>query len=415
MMSFAMVLVVLVLLVALDVYLYQPVRVVSRGWQPRAKLAWRSAYWLVSGLLLLAVAVLLVIGPDYWGTTARNFTIAAFFVVYLSKIIGGIIVLLDDLRRGVQWAAGYLRPAAPKHHGGQKISRSAFLSKAAVLTAALPFGTLSFGILSGAYDYRLHRVKIKLPHLPRAFHGLRIGQISDIHSGSFFNKTAVAGGVEMLLREKPDVIFFTGDLVNNQTDEVTDYLPLFSKLKAPLGVYSVTGNHDYGNYRPWPSPAAKQKNFDDLIASHRLMGYKLLMNENHLLELDGERIAIIGVENWGTGRFPKYGNLAKAYAGTDEAPVKLLLSHDPSHWDAQIRPQFPNIDITFSGHTHGFQFGVEWGDLRWSPSQYVYRQWAGLYREDRQYLYVNRGFGFIGYPGRIGILPELTIVELERA
>jgi predicted MPP superfamily phosphohydrolase len=180
-------------------------------------------------------------------------------------------------------------------------------------------------------------------------------------------------------------------------------------------VYSVTGNHDYGNYRPWPSPAAKQKNFDDLIASHRLMGYKLLMNENHLLELDGERIAIIGVENWGTGRFPKYGNLAKAYAGTDEAAVKLLLSHDPSHWDAQIRPQFPNIDITFSGHTHGFQFGVEWGDLRWSPSQYVYRQWAGLYREGRQYLYVNRGFGFIGYPGRIGILPELTIVELERA
>src|SRR5690606_30917998 len=240
----------------------------------------------------------------------------------------------------------------------------------------------------------------------------------DTHAGTFFHRIGVRGGVEMLLAEKPDVIFFTGDLVNYQTDEVDEYIPIFSRVRAPLGVFSTTGNHDYGNYRKWSTPEAKEKNFRDMLQAHKLLGYDLLMNEHRFLEQGGDRLAIIGVENWGVGpahRFPKYGKLAEAYKGADEAAVRLLLSHDPSHWDAQIRPEFPDIDVTFSGHTHGFQMGIEVGDFRWSPSQYIYKQWAGLYQEGSQYLYVNRGYGCIGYPGRVGMPPELTIIELKRA
>ena len=218
----------------------------------------------------------------------------------------------------------------------------------------------------------------------------------------------------MMMKEKPDVIFFTGDLVNNESSEVKEYVPVFEKLKAPLGVFSITGNHDYGDYKSWTSQEDKQNNFKDIKQAHKIMGYDILMNEHRFLEQGGEKIAIIGNENWGTGRFSKYGKLDAACKGTEEAAVKLLLSHDPTHWDAQVRPNHPEIDMTFSGHTHGFQFGVEIGNFKWSPVQYVYRQWADLYREGDQYIYVNRGFGYLGYPGRVGIPPELTIIELKR-
>jgi predicted MPP superfamily phosphohydrolase len=225
----------------------------------------------------------------------------------------------------------------------------------------------------------------------------------------------VKGGVEMLLKEKPDVIFFTGDLVNNNTTEVKNYIDVFQKVKAPMGVFAVTGNHDYGDYQTWDSTEAKTKNFEDLIIAHKELGFDLLLNENRWLQEGNDKIAIIGNENWGAGRFSKYGDLGKAYSGSEEAPVKLLLSHDPSHWDAQVRKDFKDIDVMFAGHTHGFQFGVEIGNIKWSPSQYIYEQWAGLYQQNSQYLYVNRGFGFIGYPGRVGIPPELTIVTLKKA
>ena len=270
-------------------------------------------------------------------------------------------------------------------------------------------------LFPGAHDYRVRRQTVKLPNLPASFDGLKIAQLSDIHSGSFFNKKAVRGGVEMVLAEKPDVIFFTGDLVNNEASEVMEYIDVFNKLKAPLGVYSITGNHDYGDYHRWASAEAKQKNFNDLKEAHRLLGFDLLMNQHRFLESGGEKIAIIGIENWGGRGFAKYGKLDEAYRGTEEASVKLLLSHDPSHWDAQVRPLYHDIDLMFAGHTHGFQFGVELGNFKWSPSQYAYKQWAGLYQEGSQYLYVNRGFGYLGYPGRIGMPPELTIIELKRA
>lgn len=219
----------------------------------------------------------------------------------------------------------------------------------------------------------------------------------------------------MLLKEKPDLALFTGDLVNDRAEEVKDYIEIFGKVKAPLGVYSVLGNHDYGEYVNWGSLDAKRQNLQNLMKAHGTMGWRLLLDEHVPIQVDGEEIGLIGIQNWGMGGFPKYGNLAKAHQGTEKYPVKLLLSHDPSHWNAQVTSQYKDIDVAFAGHTHGMQFGVEIGGFQWSPVQYRYKQWGGLYEQDHQYLYVNRGFGYIGYPGRVGILPEITIVELVKA
>lgn len=408
-------LILLLVLALIDLYVYQAVVTVSKDFTSGWKLFARYGFWIFTAITFGAILWYAYGDPYKYGSQLRNMVLTGIFMVYLSKIFGVLFVLVDDIQRGVRWIAAFFQRGAELSTTGAVIPRSEFLAKAAVITATIPFAAMTYGIISGAHDYRIRRRTIYLPNLPKSFDGIRIGQLSDIHSGSFFSKTAVQGGIDMFLREKPDVIFFTGDLVNNQTSEVIDYVPVFSKLKAPLGVYSVTGNHDYGDYVSWSSPQAKQKNFKDLMEAHRQMGFDLLMNENRMLEQGGDRLAILGIENWGAGRFAKYGKLDLAHAKTDEAAVKLLLSHDPSHWDAQVRQDYTDIDVMFAGHTHGFQFGVEIGGFKWSPSQYVYKQWADLYQEGNQYLYVNRGFGYIGYPGRVGIPPELTIIELKRA
>ncbi|MBC7915124.1 MAG: metallophosphoesterase, partial [Pyrinomonadaceae bacterium] len=287
--------------------------------------------------------------------------------------------------------------------------------KAGMLVAAVPLASLSWGIISGAYDYQINRRKLYLKNLPKAFRGLKLAQISDIHSGSFYNRKAVLGGVEMLLAERPDVVFFTGDLVNNLASEMKDYQNIFSKVKAPLGVFSILGNHDYGDYFYGKAPsAAKAKNLVDIKKIHQLMGFDLLLDEHRKLRVGNEEIGILGCQNWGAGRFIQKGDLEKTLKGTDDLPVKLLLSHDPSHWRAQIL-NHPDIDVTFSGHTHGMQFGVKTKEFQWSPVEYIYKEWAGLYQEKEQQLYVNVGYGFLGYPGRVGILPEITIFELQQA
>ena len=215
------------------------------------------------------------------------------------------------------------------------------------------------------------------------------------------------------MAEQPDLILFTGDLVNDRATEMQDYIEIFSLLKAPLGVYSVLGNHDYGDYVRWENDEAKHSNLRDLMAVHDKMGWRLLMNEHAVIEKDGEKIALLGIENWGAkGRFSRYGKMEKAYPGTENYPFKILLSHDPSHWDAQVRTEYRDIDLMLAGHTHGMQFGLELPGIKWSPVQYMYKQWAGLYEFENQKLYVNRGFGFLGYPGRVGILPEITVIEL---
>jgi uncharacterized protein len=238
--------------------------------------------------------------------------------------------------------------------------------------------------------------------------------ISDIHSGSFTDKEAVIRGVQKIMQQKPDLILFTGDLVNNVADEMDDYIDVFNKLNAPLGVYSTLGNHDYGDYVQWKSVEEKKANLEKLKQVHTAMGWRLLMNEHVVLERGTDKIAVVGIENWSSkARFPKYGDMRSAYRGAESHPFKILLSHDPSHWDEEVRKDYQDIDLMLAGHTHGMQFGVDLPGFKWSPVQYVYRQWAGLYEKDNQKLYVNRGFGFIGYPGRVGILPEITLLELS--
>lgn len=404
-------LLITLLLLVVDYYVFQAVLNVTKDFSRSWKLTTRLLFWLPTLLSISAMAWWIFGDPYKYGSGARNWIVTGIVGIYFSKLFAVLVLFVDDLQRGVRWVVNQF--SSKELIPGEAITRSEFLSKAALISAAIPFGTMAYGIISGAHDYRVKRVTVKLPNLPNSFDGIKIGHISDIHSGSFFNKTAVKGGVEMLLKEKPDAIFFTGDLVNNESKEVEDYIAIFDKLKAPLGVYSVTGNHDYGDYKSWSSAALKRKNFSDLIAAHKQMGFDILMNEHREIKVGNEKIAVLGIENWGGGRFAKYGKMEDAYRGAGDSSVKLLLSHDPSHWDAQVRREYTDIDLMFSGHTHGFQFGVEIGNFKWSPSQYVYKQWAGLYSEGNQHLYVNRGFGYLGYPGRIGMPPELTIIELK--
>lgn len=411
-----------VVLFLLDLYVFGALRLLTENSSPAAKRWVFIIYWGLSAFTILLMLAYNLTNLREQLPQLRQWILFWFVVYTFSKVFGAFFLLLDDIWRFFMWIwrklvinveAPSSAPAPTTDTVG--ITRSEFMAKAALVATTVPALSMGYGILSGAHDYRVRHRQVVLPNLPKAFHGFKIAQVSDIHSGSFFNKTAVAGGVDMLMEQKPDVIFFTGDLVNNEASEVKEYVPIFGKLKAPYGVFSTLGNHDYGEYIAWPSLEAKRQNLRDLMQAHKEMGWNLLMNEHHMIKSGGEQIAVIGVENWGTGRWPKYGRLAQAYAGAGDAAIKLLLSHDPTHWDAQVRPLFPGIDITFSGHTHGFQFGIEVGDFRWSPAQWMYKQWADLYQEGNQYLYVNRGYGYLGYPGRIGILPEITILELVNA
>ena len=406
------------IVVLFDIYCYYAILSVFKKWKPSTQQFFKKAWWVVNISLIVGVFCAIYLNLFL---TARAIILVAFFLLTAGKMVMLPFLLIDDLRRLAIKIFRKTKPnPAPEpvenKRPGEPISRSAFLVKAGLIAGAVPLSSLSWGIISGAYDYQIRRVNLQLPNLPKAFDGITLAQVSDIHSGSFYNKVAVKGGVDMLMAEKPDFVFFTGDLVNNLTSEVKDYQDIFSKVTAPLGVYSVLGNHDYGDYHfgKGTSPA-KVKNLNDMIATHKIMGWDLLMNENRRLKVDGEEIGILGIENWGMGRFPKYGKMELATQNTDDLPVKLLLSHDPSHWRGEVLQKYKDIDVAFAGHTHGMQFGVRLKDTQWSPVQYIYKEWAGLYQEQQQQLYVNVGYGFLGYPGRVGILPEITIFTLSRA
>lgn len=400
-----------ILMLIIDYYIEHASRPIRARWTKKNQRLFTYFWWGWTALLLVGVFGSILLNARL---AIRSVLLVAFFITFVSKLVYLPFLFLDEIRRVCIWLFRKARPAA-EPVPGDRISRSEFLVKAGIAVAAIPLSSLSWGIVSGAYDYQLVRRKLFLRDLPRAFDGMKIAQISDVHSGSFYDRKAVLGGIEMILDQKPDMIFFTGDLVNNMASEMKDYQDLFSKLKAPLGTFSVLGNHDYGEYHFGKGPsAAKARNLQDLIGTHRRMGWDLLMNENRRIRVGGEEIGVLGIENWGTGRFPKFGRLDEAVKDTDDLPVRLLLSHDPSHWRAQVLKEFPQIDAMFSGHTHGMQFGVKTEEFQWSPVQYVYDEWAGLYRENDQQLYVNVGYGFLGYPGRVGILPEITIFELKQ-
>ena len=392
-----------------DLIFYRAFKDVIRHLQSGVQRWLSILYWTVPALLLLLFVYGFFISPETATPRFKKFLGVSFMLIYTGKLVGAIVFLFGN---GLNIIKNASLKAIQPSKTAPILSRSEFISKTALAFGAAQFGILTQGMLWGAYDYRVRKVTLHLKGLPKAFDGMTLGQLSDIHSGSFYNKKAVQGGVKLLLDEKPDLIFFTGDLVNDKATELQEYFSVFEKVKAPLGVYSTLGNHDYGDYAAWSSPQAKVQNLQNLIKGHELLGWDLLMDENRILELNGEKLGILGVQNWGTGGFVQKGDLQKALKGTEEINTKLLLSHDPTHWRAQVLGK-TDIDAVFSGHTHGMQFGVEIPGFRWSPSQYVYKEWAGLYEENGQQLYVNRGFGFLGYPGRVGILPEITIFNLK--
>lgn len=411
--------IITILLLLFDFYCYNAILAAYKSWSGKAKKRFKYGYWGYTILLIIGVFCAIYFKTVLF-LSLKSIILVAFFLTLICKFMMLPFLLIDDLRRLLIKTSRFKNTksssSAKSTIAGEPISRSSFLVKAGLVTAAVPLSSLSWGIVSGAYDYQIKRVKLILPNLPKAFDGIKMAQLSDIHSGSFYNRVAVKGGVEMLLAEKPDFVFFTGDLVNNLTNEVKDYQEIFSKVKAPLGVYSTLGNHDYGDYffGRERSPA-RAKNLQDMIVTHKNMGWDLLMNENRRLKVDGEEIGILGIENWGMGRFPKYGKMELAHQNTADLPVKLLLSHDPSHWRGEVLEKYKDIDVSFAGHTHGMQFGVRLKEFQWSPVQYLYKEWAGLYQEQQQQLYVNVGYGFLGYPGRVGVLPEITIFELKRS
>lgn len=407
--------IILVLFLLLDWYVYQGVKTLAVHSSDAVKRWVGMVYWAVTLVSIALLLTLLFVGPAHLGTAFRSFIIIFIFGNLFFKLFFTVVLLLEDIVRLGRWLVSLVANPAPSGEG-TPIPRSQFVSTVGLALASIPFISMVYGVLIGAHDYKVRKVKIALKNLPKSFEGFKILQLSDIHSGSFTKPELVQKGIDMAIAQQADVIFFTGDLVNNVADEVGEYKKMFASLKAPMGVYSVLGNHDYGDYVDWPSISAKRDNLNTLIGIHKEMGWDILMNEHRILKKGDDQIAVLGIENWGAkGSFPKYGKMKEAVKNMEPVSVKLLLSHDPSHWDAQVIPEYGDVDVMFAGHTHGMQFGIEIPGFKWSPVKYMYEQWGGLYQKGKQFLYVNRGFGYIGFPGRIGMPPEITVVELVRA
>ncbi|PRZ00986.1 metallophosphoesterase [Marinilabilia salmonicolor] len=382
-----------------------------------ARSGWRK--WLaISGLIVLPV--LFLSGFLYFGTqipeaasheiyNAFGTFLTLFLLVYLPKVfflvVYGIGRIPDAIPR---------KPARQPERHYPRITRAKFLSQVGIIIATAPFVSLLFGVLKGRYAFYTRHVKLNFPNLPRAFDGLRIVQISDLHLGSFgSNREPLKEAVSLINEEKPDLVLFTGDLVNNFAGETRGWEEILGKINASMGKYSILGNHDYGDYSTWPSEQRKAANFKSIVAANRKLGFQLLRNESVTLQKDGESIAVSGVENWGLPPFPQYGDLESTWNQTNGEPFKILMSHDPDHWDAEVIGR-KKYDLTLAGHTHGMQFGFEIGKYNWSPAKYKFKRWAGLYQVGKQFLYVNRGLGYLGMPARVGMPPEITVFTLKR-
>jgi len=384
---------IILLWLGTDFYFYQVVRVVVNS----GVLGW--CYWLID-LLLMGGIVAVIFAPR--GSRVQQLLITwlmgLFLLAFIPRLFSLPILFFEDLTR-------LFRGWPP---------RALWVSELTLGTAGVLFLIVLFGITRGRHFYRVRRETIHFPDLPEAFDGFTIAQITDVHSGSFTNAAGVQKGLDLVNAQHGDVILFTGDLVNNQASEMDRWIPAFAGLKAPMGKFSVLGNHDYGDYMQWETPAAKLANLDRLKQVHAEIGFRLLLDESIRLVKDGQSITLVGVENWGKGGFHRYGDLNKATAGVADDAFKILLSHDPSHWEGVTLDHPQHIHLTLSGHTHGMQFGIELFGFKWSPIKYMYKQWAGLYELKERFLYVNRGFGFLGLKGRIGMWPEVALITLKR-
>ena len=365
-------------------------------------------FWFITiGVVIYLLYHWFCRGKVVW-SAPQQYAIAGLLTWLIICLFVTLPLLLEDITRLIK--AIFRKPTnAPRIP-----SRRKFVSTLGWGLAAIPFASILYSIFKGKYNYKVWKYTLYFDNLPKAFNGYRITQISDIHCGSFDNYEKIRYGVELINSQKSDVILFTGDLVNNLANEVHNWKSLFATLQAPDGVFSIMGNHDYGDYSSWETPEAKQQNLEHLFQLQKQMGWQLLLNEHCYLERDGEKIALIGVENWGHGRFSKYGDLNKAMEGVNTEDFKILMSHDPTHWQEVVLPENKDVQLTLSGHTHGMQCGIEIpGWLKWSPSQYIYKYWGGMYEEGGKYLNVNRGFGYHAFPGRLGVWPEITVIELK--
>lgn len=408
-------LIVILFILAIDLYTFKGLRLVTRSLKNNLLkngihfLYWTLSLGTIGGVIWLAYNLTSLHDTRDYRTF---FTIAGLVLLMIvPKLIFIIFHFIEDLLSGL---ARTFKKESFSPTSGRKMSRSTFLTRLGLGLAAIPFLGMIYGMIQGRFDFRVVHKQLSFPNLPEGFSGMKIVQISDAHLGSFFrNFDAVKEAFEMINALEPDLILFTGDMVNNYADEMEGWEPYFSNLKATFGKFAVLGNHDYGDYVTWASSEEKQANLNFLISTMENCGFRVLLNSHEKITRGHDVIDIIGVENWGHGEFSKYGNLEMAKHGTN-APFKVLMSHDPSHWDEQVR-NYTDIDLTLSGHTHGMQFGIEVPGIKWSPAQYRYPRWGGLYKEGKQFLYVNRGIGYIGFPGRVGISPEITLLELQKA
>lgn len=392
--------------IVLDIYAYQAFRFMVKS------------RWGVVLYFFITAFVFAGLFYQFTSSDRRNLgPLAQFFIVtFVIMLVCKIFIILtmfgEDIFRVTKATLSKLFGSGKEFSVD---SRRTFVSKLALGLAAIPFASILYGVIKGRYNFKVLKYTLHFDDLPDAFDGYRLTQISDIHSGSLDNKDKIEYAVNLINEQASDTILFTGDMVNNEASELEPWMDVFGKLKATDGKYAVLGNHDYGDYVRWPSQEAKEANLDRLIAMQSKMGFDLLRNEHRFLEKNGQRLALIGVENWGAGGFKKAGDLNKAIDGLDGSDFKILMSHDPSHWEYEVKDHSSHFHLTLSGHTHGAQFGIEIpGLIKLSPVQFRYKYWAGIYEQLGQYINVNRGFGYLAFPGRVGIWPEITVIELKK-
>ena len=396
----------IIFLIVVEWYAFQALKTLTQN----------KVWWTFYG-----VTVSLILGNIIWQTLIFDrsvgwtpwiaYGVGSFIALLSGQLVMILVLFFEDLSR-IALSVYHFFATEQKI---QLPERRKFVSQVALVLGTIPFSSLLYGMYQGRYNYRVLKYTLTYPSLPDSFDGFQITQISDLHCGSFDNTEKVAYGMELINQQKSDLLLFTGDLVNNKSSEARPWVDLVANIEAPYGKFSVLGNHDYGDYSSWESEAAKQKNMEEMYQTHKDMGFDLLLNESRYIEKNGEKIALVGVENWGAGRFKKAGDLEKSIAQIQPEDFKILLSHDPSHWEAEVLPLSYPFHLTLSGHTHGFQFGIEIpGWIKWSPIQWRYKHWAGIYEEKEQKLNVNRGFGYLAYPGRVGIWPEITVITLKK-
>lgn len=405
----------IIVLAALDLYVYWALR----------KSIQKSKYKFFLNTAYIVSVILSYVGFYYLYfyfnskplnvTLVPNLFIGYFFSFFAFKLLLTAFFLIEDvLRIFTLFYLGLKNVIGADKKKMNRPGRRGFIRTTGLVIAGIPFASMLYGITKGKYNFKVNRLTLGFENLPKAFEGFKIVQISDIHSGSFDDPQAIKDGIDIINQQKADVILFTGDLVNNDSREVIPFINDLKNLQAEHGVYSVLGNHDYGDYKQWDSEEAKQENMELLYTFQKDIGFKLLNNESSTISKGDDSIGIYGVENWGNPPFPQRGDLDKALAGKPSENFKILMSHDPTHWNKKVIDHPTHFDLTLSGHTHGMQFGVEIPGFKWSPIKYIYPQWAGLYERKKQLLYVNRGFGFLGFPGRVGIWPEITVIELSK-